>query len=554
MYLLLFSIFTVNLLAYQFPLGKQGLSDPFNNLDAITFNARYRIFARLQSGLKNYNVFWSDFESSGIPSSTVPYISCPNNYIQVPSNRRQCILDGYHRFRCINNTTISQFDNLFQRDQAANIQSMGVIWSSPAIYRNVGCHGFHSGSSMETRGCVPNNASLDDFEDYINFLAQRYNGLNGYGHLLNFIIWNEVASGGWYDMSPLIETAHPVTDPNQIYLWTSYYAEMLRRAQKALNRHNPNALIYVSLDQMFRSDQSHWNYPANIGAKTMLDGLWTELGLSVNWSIAIHPYQDPDRFIDVDTLNFFNLFTLSNYQALQLISRGIQDYEKRSQYWMAATEQGWPLPPTVGKERHAQIICAAHNIVKTMPNMIGTTHDSFQQVSLDDPYGLVPYEAGLNLVNASMYQTYKAFVSTSPSYWGIRHDHYCCQTWQMGCNGTDLLSLSIIDGVIDGFITNSTTLSGWACLHGSPNAISIFLSTSSITHQQILGQFLAADPCESPVTTRCQSFGMNYRYSIDMRPFQATQGEKLIYMYGRSPLDGSFTMLEHSGTFIIPKP
>ena len=136
MCLLLFSIFIANSLAYQFPPGKQGLSDPFNSLDATTFNARYRVFAKLQSGLKNYNVFWSDFESSGTPSSPVPYTSCPDNYVQVPSNRRQRVLDG-----------------------------------------------FHSSSSIETRGCIPNNVSLDDFEDYISILAERYNGLNGYGHI-----------------------------------------------------------------------------------------------------------------------------------------------------------------------------------------------------------------------------------------------------------------------------------------------------------------------------------------------------------------------------------
>jgi len=477
--------------------------------------------------------------------------SCPPNYVQVPSNSIEQALNGYHRFRCINNATIALYDNMFQFDQTSGIQSMGVIWSSPEMYRNPGCHGFYNGPNIDTRGCVPSNTSLDDFEDYINFLALRYNGMNGYGHLLNFIVWNEVASGGWYDMSPLIETAHPVTDPIQIQLWTSYYAQMLRRTRQALDRHNPDALIYVSLDEMFRFNQSNWDYTANIGAKTFLDDLWSELGLSIDWSIAIHPYLDPDVFIDVNTLNFFNLFTLSNYQAQQLLNHGVQNYEKRSQYWMAATEEGWPLSDTVTKERQAQIICAAHNIVMAMPNMIGTTHDSFQQGTPDDPYGLVPYAAGLDLANASLYNTFQAYVSTSPSYWKIRNDHYCCQTWQMGCTETSNAFLSQIDGVIDGFIINATALQGWACLNGCPNAISIFLSTDP-KGQQLLGQFLSADSSESAVAARCGSFGMNYRYLIDVGRFQANEGGKLIYVYGRSPVDGSLTMLEQSGMFTMP--
>jgi hypothetical protein len=551
MYTLLFLLFINELSAYHFPRAKQGLCDSFNDLDAATFAARYRVFAQLQSGLKIYNVFWSDFESSGIPSSIVPYASCPTNYIQVPSSQEELVLAGYHRFRCVNNATTICFDNLFQRDQAAGIQSMGVIWSSPSIYRNPGCHGFHNGPIIDTRGCVPRNESLDDFEDYINFLAIRYNGTNGYGHLQNFIIWNEVASGGWYDMSPLIETAHPVTDPNQIHLWISYYTKMLCRSRKALDRHNPDALIYVSLDRLFRYNQSDWNATANIGAKTVLDGLWSELGLSVNWSVAIHPYREPDRFIDADTLNFFNLFTLSNYQAQKLISRGVQNYEAQSHYWMAATEQGWPLSSTVTKERQAQIICSVHNIVMGMQNMIGTTHVRFQQRPSDDPEGLVPYAAGLDLANASLYHTFQAFISTSPSYWKVRNDHYCCQTWQMGCVDTTNSSLPKINGVVDGFIASATILSGWACLKGCPNAISVFLSTSS-TGEKLLGQYLAADSSESAVATRCASFALNYRYSIDVRPFQAKEAGKLIYIYGRSPLDGSLTMLEHSGTFIMP--
>jgi hypothetical protein len=551
MYVLLLLLFIGELSAYQFPRAKQGIYDLFGALDAVTFDARYRVFAQLQSGLKNDNVFWSFFEPSGIPSSTVPYASCPIDYIQVPSSQQELVLAGYHRFRCIYNITIVHFDNLFQRDQVAGIQSMGVIWSSPVIYRNPGCHGVHRGSTVDTRGCVPSNASLDDFEDYINFLARRYNGKNGYGHLLNFIIWNEVASGVWYDMSPLIETAHPVTDPKQIHLWISHYVEMLRRARKALDRHNPDALIYISLDEKFRYNQSQWNSPANIGAKTVLDGLWFELGLSLNWSVAIHPYEDPDRFIDADTLNFFNLFTLSNYQAQQLINRGVQNYETRSHYWIAATEQGWPLSSTVTKERQAQIICLAHNITMAMPNMIGTTHDNFQQGSPDDPEGLVPYAAGLDLANASLYHTFQAFASTSPPYWRLLNDHYCCQTWQIGCVETNNSALSKIDGFVDGFIANTTTLSGWTCLYACPNAISVFLSTSPIG-EQFLGQFLAAEPSESAVTARCGSFGMNYRYSIDVRPFQAKEGGKLIYIYGRSPIDRSLTMLKNSGNFIIP--
>jgi hypothetical protein len=111
--------------------------------------------------------------------------------------------------------------------------------------------------------------------------------------------------------------------------------------------------------------------------------------------------------------------------------------------------------------------------------------------------------------------------------------------------------LSKIDGFVHGFIANTTIISRWACLYEYSNAISVFLSTNS-TDEQLLGQFLVADSSESAVAARCRTFNMNYLYSINVHLFQAKEGRKLIYIYGRSPLDDSLTMTKNSGTFIIP--
>ena len=45
---------------------------------------------------------------------------------------------------------------------------------------------------------------------------------------------------------------------------------------------------------------------------------------------------------------------------------------------------------------------------------------------------------------------------------------------------------------------------------------------------------------------------MNYRYLIDIWPFQAKEARELIYVYDRSSIDTSLAMLEHSETFIAP--
>lgn len=41
---------------------------------------------------------------------------------------------------------------------------------------------------------------MDDFEDYVRFLVQRWS----LASLKHMIVWNEVASAGWMDMSPFI--------------------------------------------------------------------------------------------------------------------------------------------------------------------------------------------------------------------------------------------------------------------------------------------------------------------------------------------------------------
>lgn len=41
---------------------------------------------------------------------------------------------------------------------------------------------------------------MDDYEDYVRFLVQRWSVTS----LKHFVVWNEVASAGWMDMSPFI--------------------------------------------------------------------------------------------------------------------------------------------------------------------------------------------------------------------------------------------------------------------------------------------------------------------------------------------------------------
>jgi hypothetical protein len=329
-------------------------------------------------------------------------------------------------------------------------------------------------------------------------------------------------------MYPLIDTAQPVTDPSAVALWVGKYADVLRRARSAIDRHNSDALMDVSLDGMWTHDQLP-NETAIIGAQTMLAGLWAEIGVSLSWSIAIHPYGWPTDDI-ANITNFHNLFYISNYQAEQLLAHGIENCQNAPQYWMTATEEGWPYYFIDDK---ALAICSAHSIVTSMTNVLGQTHDSFQQGSPDDPYGLIPWASGLELTNASLYVTYQAYVSTSLSYWTVRNDHYCCTNNQLGCSST---TTQAVIGIIDGLIENNQLLVGWACAQGLPNAIAIQLYANNVT--KLGSPVLASQPSEAAVASSswCNSIGDNYRFAINITEYMAEYSGQTLSVLGISPI------------------
>ena len=198
--------------------------------------------------------------------------------------------------------------------------------------------------------------------------------------------------------------------------------------------------------------------------------------------------------------------------------------------WLAS-EQGWFDTPL---DSRALNMCKAHNIIMAMPNVIGTTHNYFQADAADqDGIGLIPFEAGFGLENASQYPTYQAYVSTGPQYWSQRSDHYCCQQAQLGCPGSLPSQPSTpapsgptppapapstghdVVGIIDGIETSggTTVLGGWACDVGSLTSINIDLYANGQAGVGTgIGRFVANLPSEPAVAAVCQTNGSAYRF------------------------------------------
>ncbi len=160
---------------YQFPSAKQGVTDyMYTPSGSSTMHDRYAALAGLELGLKIYNLFWSSIESTVAGSSTP--LQCPAGTMMVPGSAADMQSQGYHAYHCYNTGAVSMFDTMLQLDQQNGFQSAVVMWSAPAFYRVPGCEGFDNGGYTEYGGCVPNDGAMDNYEDYVNFLASRYNG------------------------------------------------------------------------------------------------------------------------------------------------------------------------------------------------------------------------------------------------------------------------------------------------------------------------------------------------------------------------------------------
>ncbi|CAK0750651.1 hypothetical protein CVIRNUC_002007 [Coccomyxa viridis] len=387
---------------YVLPVNKQGIHDQ-RYYDARGIQAstapgmaeqRYQAYMEdVQPGVRRYNVFWQPFESSGVQPSRQP-MSCPSGYQLVPPASQDLNSTGYNRFHCYSSSQIQLFEAYLALDASHAIQSCATIWGIPdSPFRSPKCSGQVIRNQTVTLGCVPlSPAVMQDFQDFINFLAEHYNSEQG--RFSHYIIWNEVANGDWFDASPLINSKVAVSD-SDTSLWLDIYAHMLTLAHDAIQRHHTApAMLYLSLDQDWERTQGPCPpfvpgmQHCHIGSKTVVEGMWQRLGTSMDWSLAIHPYGPPNMPIG-----------------------------------------------TSAQETAGEYICMAHDIMTNSPHAVFTTHNDFQGTSPDDTTGLIPAWTGqlLNSTERMSAPTFAAYAASHPGLWDVRADHYCCTQHYLGC-------------------------------------------------------------------------------------------------------------------------
>jgi len=287
--------------SYAFPPHKMALDDQNYVLtESVTgqdlTDRNDVIESELGVGVHRYNAFWNSFESSGVPSSDTP-LECQPVYYQVPADESFLISNGgrYAKFRCISGGQEALFQGLLKEDQAHGWESAAIIWCAPVYARDPSCLGqpetgsesapsnysdaygnfssiqnsvqsriesvtpilvqppgldnSSSGAAAESAfdssgcSCVPADAYMQDYQDYIQYIGDRVNSANG--RFSHYIVWNECANSFWFDVSPRVDVTRVATPEDQA-MWVMIYADLIRMTVAAA--HQP-ALVYASTDR-----------------------------------------------------------------------------------------------------------------------------------------------------------------------------------------------------------------------------------------------------------------------------------------------------------------
>lgn len=167
---------------------------------------------------------------------------------------------------------------------------------------------------------MPRPECMDDYEDYVNMLSERYHANSTYGPLRYYVVWNEIISAGWMDFSPRLPnrivkngtTGDQQLTAAQYKLWADVYADMMVRTSRAALRNNPEAIVWFSSDHFWLSPKQQAGDVLHISLNTMLDAIWERINTSIPWGLVVHPYDDGDPRHDLWDQGIYTFKTLNN--------------------------------------------------------------------------------------------------------------------------------------------------------------------------------------------------------------------------------------------------
>ncbi|WP_029231509.1 DUF5722 domain-containing protein [Butyrivibrio sp. VCB2006] len=168
---------------------------------------------------------------------------------------------------------------------------------SPSSRGGIGRSNYYMMNTSEQKG-------LEYLEAVVSFLANRYNGRNGFGQVDNWVVANEVNAKNVWNYSSVSDEL----------TYAQLYVDSLRVCYNAIKSKNSNATVCISLDQ-------NWTHVHNPGsyysARSMIEAINAVAKAQGNfdWAVAEHPYNYP--------MTWTSFWTPKNETAAAMIQHNI---------------------------------------------------------------------------------------------------------------------------------------------------------------------------------------------------------------------------------------
>jgi len=224
-----------------------------------TWNANVNQLAGNQAGSIAVNFSWSLWEATNTSSCSGSQVSFEGHCYAVDS------------------TTDAEVQTFTSQGLAVT----GVLYGTPS-WANAGK------SCAGSIWCSPNSAS--DYARYVRFIANRYNGAQGHGRVVDFVIHNEVDQKSWYDCGCSTNAA-----------WEQDYANNFNAAYDAVKVEQTYARVLMSFDHAW---SPAFDSSSTISVSEFIPAVAALVGTR-SWQVAFHPYSDAvgDTTFSPDDIN-----------------------------------------------------------------------------------------------------------------------------------------------------------------------------------------------------------------------------------------------------------
>ena len=224
--------------------------DFWPNIDEIANNG---------TGAVAMNLVWSHWEPSPSPPP------CGGDHVDY---------DG-HCFKIAGSV-----DDAIADYSARGVHVTAIVYGVPAWARQeVDCTPVAPGFDIFCKADNP-----QDYGRFAGMLAKRYNGLEGNGRIIDFVIHNEVNANDWFDIGCGQGTP---CDPNT---WVQTYADNYTAAYDRITSEQPHAKVLMSFDHHFgEAYQIPSGQNPKLSVKWFIQQIAPKLG-ERQWRVAYHPY------------------------------------------------------------------------------------------------------------------------------------------------------------------------------------------------------------------------------------------------------------------------